>query len=147
MRRRLAARSSASITECVLSTLLAPIFMLSHTGSCSASCSAAATRWGPQLRGGGGIGLWQSMRAFAPHTLVAVVAGLAAWYWTPADFWWYMPLLVGGLLAILLCWVTGSPALGALAGGAVLFVIRSETTGVPIVDRFESLVAAPLPTL
>src|SRR5665213_1871843 len=133
------------VIECVLSTLLAPIFMLSHTWFVLNILFGRITSWGTQLRGGKGMGLWQSTRAFAPHTFIACLIGLPAWYWTPGDFWWYMPLLVGASLAIPLCWATSSPAWGALTRRLGLFLIPSETTRVPIVDRFESLVASRLP--
>jgi membrane glycosyltransferase len=133
------------IAESALSTLLAPIFMLSHSWFVLNILVGRTARWGVQLRGGSGAGLWQSTRAFAPHTVVAVVVGLVAWFWTPGDFWWYMPLLLGASLAILLCWVTSSAACGALARRHGLFLVRSETTGIPILDRLESLVAARPP--
>lgn len=131
-------------TECILSTLLAPLFMLSHSWFVLNILLGRVTRWGAQLRGSEGVGLWQSVRAFAPHTVIALAVAVAAWYWTPGDFWWYSPLLVGGSLAILLCWATGSLALGRMARRFGLFLVRSETTGVPILDRYESLVAARL---
>jgi len=133
------------VTESILSTLLAPIFMLSHSWFVFNILLGRTTRWGAQLRGGNGIGLWQSTRAFAPHTVIACAVGLAAWYWTPGDFWWYTPLLVGAALAILLCWATSSTSWGASARRHGLFAIPSETVGVSILDRYESLVAARLP--
>jgi len=133
------------ITESILSTLLAPIFMLSHSWFVFNILLGRTARWGAQLRGGNGTGLWQSTRAFAPHTFIASAVGLAAWYWTPGDFWWYTPLLVGASLAILLCWATSSRAWGAFARRHGLFLIRSETAGVPILDRYESLVASRQP--
>jgi membrane glycosyltransferase len=133
------------IAESALSMLLAPIFMLSHSWFVLNILFGRTARWGAQLRGSSGTGLWQSTRAFAPHTFVALLVGVIAWYWTPEDFWWYVPLLLGASLAILLCWATSSPVCGAWARRHGLFLTPSETTGIPIVDRFESLVAAPLP--
>ena len=132
------------VAECILSTLLAPIFMLSHSWFVLNILLGRRTRWGAQLRGGEGVGLRQSARAFAPHTFVALATGVAAWYWLRGDFWWYLPLLVGSSLAIFLCWSTGSPALGRLARRFGLFLIKSETTGIPIFDRYEDLVAVRL---
>jgi membrane glycosyltransferase len=129
------------LLESVLSTLLAPIFMLSHSWFVLNILSGSTARWGAQLRGGSGIGFWQSARAFAPHTAVAFIVGAVAWYWTPADFWWYMPLLVGLSVAILLCWMTSNPRVGAFMRRRGLFLVPSETSGVSIVERYESLVA------
>lgn len=129
------------IVECVLSTLLAPVFMLSHSWFVLNILLGRVTRWGTQLRGDADVGLWQSTRAFAPHTVLALAIAAVAWHWTPGNFWWYLPLLVGGSLAILLCWMTSSPFLGRVARRFGLFLIKSETTGVPILHRYENLVA------
>jgi membrane glycosyltransferase len=133
------------VLESLLSTLLAPIFMLSHSWFVLNILLGRSTRWGAQLRAGNGIGLWQSTRAFASHTLIALAVGLAAWHYTPGDFWWYTPLLAGASFAILLCWFTGSPTWGAMTRRWGLFLVRSETVGVPILRRYESLVAARMP--
>ncbi len=129
------------ILESIFSTLLAPVFMLSHSWFVLNILSGRMTRWGAQLRGGNGLRLATAIRAFAPHTIVGILVGVCAWEWTPADFWWYLPLLVGLCCAILLAWLTGSPAQGAAARRAGLFLVPSELGGVPIVDRVEALVA------
>jgi membrane glycosyltransferase len=127
--------------ESVLSTLMAPIFMLSHSWFVLNILLGRNTRWGAQLRGGKGIGLADAAAAFAPHTAIAVGAGYFAWTWTPADFWWYLPLLAGLGVAVLLGWLTSLPAVGAAARRAGIFVVPSETIGLPIVQRVEQLVA------
>jgi membrane glycosyltransferase len=134
----------STTAECLLSTLLAPIFMLSHSWFVINILLGRATCWGRQLRGGKGVGLRQSTRAFAPHTVIALAVAAAAWYWTPNHFWWCVPLLAGASLAILLCWATSSPALGSLTRGLGLFLVKSETAGIPIFDRYEDLAAARL---
>jgi membrane glycosyltransferase len=127
--------------ESVLSTLVAPIFMLSHSWFVLNILIGRNTRWGAQLRSGNGIGLGDAVAAFAPHTAIGLAAGLAAWYWTPADFWWYLPLVTGLASAILFGWITSLPAWGAAARRRGVFLIPSETVGLPVADRLNALIA------
>jgi len=129
------------LAESILSTLLAPIYMLSHSWFVLNILFGRMVRWGAQLRASEGIGLWQSARAFAPHTLIACALGAAAWHWTRADFWWYTPLLVGPAFSIPLCWISSSSYWGAFARRHGLFLVRSEMGGIPIIDRVDDLVA------
>ena len=129
------------IIETLLSTLMAPVFMLSHSWFVFTILTGSNARWGTQRRGSSGIGLGRSIVLFAPHTLVAIAAGLLAWYWTPTEFWWYVPILAGLTLAILIGWLTSLPALGAAARRWGVFLTPSETVGLPIVDRVDALVA------
>ena len=126
--------------ESVLSTLVAPVFMLSHSWFVLNILIGRNTRWGAQLRRGN-TALANAVTAFGPHTVIAVAAGYLAWTWTPADFWWYLPLLAGMATAILFGWLTSLPAIGAAARRAGLFLIPSESTGLPIVDRVDALLA------
>ena len=127
--------------ESVLSTLVAPIFMLSHSWFVLNVLVGRNTRWGAQLRRGKGTGLSNAAIAFAPHTVIAVGVGFMVWTWTPAEFWWYLPLLTGMATAILFGWLTSLPSSGAAARRASLFLVPSETAGIPIVQRVDQLIA------
>jgi len=127
--------------ESMLSTLVAPIFMLSHSWFVLNILIGRNTLWGSQRRGGKGTGLANAASAFAPHTVIALGTGYLVWTWTPANFWWYLPLLAGMATAILFGWLTSLPAAGAAARRAGIFLVPSETTGLPIVQRVDRLLA------
>ncbi|HZT24262.1 MAG TPA: glucans biosynthesis glucosyltransferase MdoH [Pseudolabrys sp.] len=129
------------LLESVFSTLTAPIFMLAHTWFVVTILTGRNTRWGPQLRGGRGLALRSAVRAFAPHTIVAIVAGTAAWHWTPGDFGWYLPMLIGLALATPIGWLSSLPSLGALARRHGLLLVPSETDGLPIAARVDAVLA------
>jgi membrane glycosyltransferase len=126
--------------ESVLSTLVAPVFMLSHSWFVLNILVGRNTRWGAQLRRGN-TGLANAVAAFAPHSVIAIGAGYLTWTWTPSTFWWYLPLLAGMATAILFGWLTSLTSWGAAARRAGMFLVPSETTGLPIVDRVDALVA------
>jgi membrane glycosyltransferase len=137
-----AARLIVSVLlESVFSTLVAPIYMVSHTWFVLTILMGSNTRWGAQLRGSNGTGFGRAVTAFAPHTAVAIGAGILVWYWTPGDFWWYLPLLFGLATAILLAWLTSRPSCGAFARRHGVFIIPSELVGLPILDRVDAVIA------
>jgi membrane glycosyltransferase len=129
------------LAETALSTLLAPIFMVSHSWFVFNILIGLNAGWGAQTRGSKGIGLLKSALAFWPHTAIGLIAGVTAWYWTPAVFWWYLPLLIGLVTAIGICWVTSTPAWGAAARRKGLFLVPTETIGVAIVDHVDAILA------
>ncbi|MGA7974599.1 MAG: glucans biosynthesis glucosyltransferase MdoH [Pseudolabrys sp.] len=130
------------LVENVMSTVIAPIFMLSHSWFVANILLGRKISWGAQPRGGDGIPLGRALSAFAPHSVIGLAAGLAVWRWMPSVFWWYLPLLIGPALAGLLAWATSKARWGNRARRSGLFLVPSETAGVPIVDRLDALLAA-----
>jgi len=130
---------AGALVESVLSTLLAPVFMLSHSWFVLNILIGHNIRWASQPRGGDGLALSRAISHFAPHTFIAIGAGILIWRWLPAEFYWYLPLLVGPALAVLIAWTTGKPAWGEAARRHGLFLVPNETVGLPIVDRFNAL--------
>ena len=61
--------SAAFSIESVLSVLLAPVFMLSHSWFVANILIGRTTRWATQPRGSAGISLRQAVTVFAPHSL------------------------------------------------------------------------------
>jgi membrane glycosyltransferase len=135
---------AGALIESALSTLLAPITMLSHSWFVFSILIGGNTRWGAQPRSGDGTGFGRALVAFAPHTVIAIAAGALVWSFTPGDFWWYLPLLVGPAIAIPFAWATSKPAWGAATRWLGLFLVPSETAGLPIVDRLDALLAEPV---
>ena len=133
---------ASAVLESLLSTLLAPIYMLSHSWFVFNILIGRVTRWGAQLRSGDGTRFSAAISAFGPHTMIAILAGAAVWHFAPGVFLWYLPLLIGPAAAIPLAWAISKCRLGAAAGQAGLFLVPSETTRLAIVDRYETLLAA-----
>src|SRR5690606_28405540 len=77
---------------------------------------------------------------FWPHTLVGLAATVILWH-TPS-FHWFLPLLAGLLLSVPLVIMSSSPLMGQVALADRLFLVPSETRGLPVQDRAHALVAA-----
>ncbi len=129
------------LIEIVLSILLAPIFMLAHSWFVLNILVGRNTRWATQPRATKGITLGRALIVFFPYTLIAIGAGVIVWQWIPNEFWWCLPLFVGPAGAIILGWITSKPSWGSAARYLGVFLIPSETAGLPIVNRVQALLA------
>ena len=124
--------------EIVVSTLLAPILMLSHTWFVANILAGRTIEWGKQRRGGGALDFATCAAAFAPHTVLAVIGGVLVWYFIPGSIWWFLPLLAGLSVAVWLCQVTSDPQWGRAARRHGIFVVPSETAPTPLLARLDA---------
>ena len=115
------------LIENVVASVIAPVFMLSHSWFVANIVLGRKITWGAQPRGGDGIPLGRALSAFAPHSVIGIAAGIAVWRWMPSVFWWYLPLLIGPALAGVLAWATSKARWGNGARRAGLFLVPSET--------------------
>jgi membrane glycosyltransferase len=130
----------SALAEILVSTLLAPVLMVSHSWFVANVLAGRAIGWGGQRRGSRGIDFAACAMAFAPHTALAIVGGVFAWYWIPGSIW-FLPLLLGLAVAILLCWLTSKPKWGAAARRYGVFLVPSEAATIPILERVDALLA------
>lgn len=88
------------LLESLLSVLYAPVLMLFQSKFVASILLRKVVGWPPQQRGDHGTGLTEALGAHGGQTLLAVGAGLLTYYYVPAFFWWFTPVLAGLLLAI-----------------------------------------------
>jgi membrane glycosyltransferase len=126
------------LAEIVVSTLLAPVLMLSHSWFVANILAGRTIEWGKQRRGGGALDFATCVAAFAPHTMLAIFGGALAWYFIPGSIWWFLPLLAGLGVAVWLCWLTSDPQWGRAARRHGIFVVPSETAPTPLLARLDA---------
>ncbi|MGA0565417.1 glucans biosynthesis glucosyltransferase MdoH [Ancylobacter sp. VNQ12] len=100
------------LTETLIAGLAAPIMMLAQSASVASILAGRDGGWQPQRRGDGSVGLRETMRHFAPHTLFGLVLGGAALAISLPLFLWMTPVVVGLVLAIPLVLWTSSVRAG-----------------------------------
>ena len=127
------------LTESVLSMLLAPVAMLSHCWFIASILAGRSTGWGSQRRTDYRPSVLLTALTFAPHTLIAIGAALFLYAYVPDTFLWFAPVTLGAALSIPLACATSSRRMGLLARRMGLFLVPSETVGVPIIQRREAL--------
>jgi membrane glycosyltransferase len=120
------------VLECIFSALIAPVAMLSHCGFVASVFLGENAPWSSQRRREHRPRFSSVVRTFAPHTLIAIGATLAVQSYLPDSFGWFVPLLLGAALAIPLTIVTSSLRLGRLTRRMGLFLVPSETLGLPL---------------
>jgi membrane glycosyltransferase len=131
------------LLECLFSTFLAPVVMLSHSWFVLSILCGRTTGWGVQQRDDRALPLWFVIRMFAPHMLVGIAATFAVRHYLPGEFWWFAPFLAGLLLAIPLVYFTSSLSLGKGARRFGLFLTPGEVGGMKMLDDVRALMREP----
>ena len=115
------------LLETIFSVLTAPVLMLFQTKFVLAILMRKAVGWPPQQRGDHQTGFTEAALAHGGHTLIGVVAGTLSYFYVPAFFWWFIPVLLGLGLAIPVSMLSSSMALGRQARQWGLFLTPEET--------------------
>ncbi|HEX3485705.1 MAG TPA: glucans biosynthesis glucosyltransferase MdoH [Micropepsaceae bacterium] len=130
------------LLECLFSTLLAPVVMLSHSWFVFSILCGRTTSWGTQQRDDHALPFWFVARMFLPHTLAGIAATFALQRYLPGEFWWFVPFLLGLVLAIPLVYLTSSLKLGMGARRLGLFQTPGEVYGMKILDHTRAIMNA-----
>ena len=129
----------SAILESVFATLFAPVVMLAHSWFLLNIVLGRATGWGTQTRDDRALPFWLVLREYWPHTLMGVLAALALYRFAPDSLGWFVPLLLGMILAIPLVQISSSLKLGAALARDGLFLVPSETDTIPVLKRAHQL--------
>ncbi len=136
-------RAAASVAlECVYSTLIAPVVMISHTRFVLDVVFGVRATWRAQQRKERQVPWLQCVRAYAAHTLIGVVWAAVLCARIPELFWWFSPLTAGLVLSIPLALLSADPRVGRWAQRHSLFLNPAQTQGLPVLDRMKDLLAA-----
>jgi membrane glycosyltransferase len=118
----------SAVMETLFSSLHAPLQMLWHSKFVATILLGIGVHWGPQKRTADGITWGQAARQHWGQMLIGVLWGAAVWKLDPATFWWFLPVLLGMLLAIPLSVLTSRMSLGSRARSWGLFLTPEETS-------------------
>jgi membrane glycosyltransferase len=136
-----AAKLVASVLlESVFSTLLAPVFMLTHSWFVVNILSGRSAQWNAQARDDHRPSLGAVTRLFLPHTIIGAGLDAAFYFYAGDGFWWMLPIVAGLVLSIPLVFIASDPKFGLAARRLGLFLIPSEVSGLPILDRVRAIV-------
>jgi membrane glycosyltransferase len=128
-RRRFGGARRAALgiaAETVLSTLVAPMIMISHTRSIAAVLAGRDSGWAAQAREARGVQLAQSLRLHALDTLLGWgLLGVAAASANCA-FLWMAPVIFSLGLAVPLATAVASPRIGHAARRAGMLLTPEE---------------------
>jgi membrane glycosyltransferase len=130
------------LLESLFSVLLAPVAMVQLSWYVVSILMGIATGWGAQSRTDRALPWNYAARCYGVHTLIGVVGVMLLNAFAPGSLAWFLPLLAGLLLSIPLAVVTSSPLIGREAFRDRLFLVPSETRGLPILERAHALAMA-----
>jgi len=123
----LAGATWSVLLETVFSVLTAPVLMLFQTKFVLAILMRRAVGWPPQQRGDHMTSFKEAAFAHGGHTLIGVVTGVLSYWYVPAFFWWFTPVLAGLTLSIPVSMLSSSITLGRQARELGLFLTPEET--------------------
>ena len=123
------------VLETLFSVLTAPVLMLFQTKFVLAILMRRAVGWPPQQRGDHMTSFSEAAQTHGVQTLIGVVAGVLSYQYVPAFFWWFIPVLLGLVLAIPVSMLSSSIALGRRSRELGLFLTPEETER-PVVLRY-----------
>ena len=103
------------LAESILSTLIAPLLMLSQTNAVASVLLGSDAGWGAQRRLDAQHELSELWRQHRWHTLWGIAGGAVCWTISPAVFAWMSPIILGLVLAAPIAYLTAARAQGLLA--------------------------------
>lgn len=131
----------SSLVEILLSALVAPVAMVIQSGSVMGILLGRDTGWNPQRRDDGSIPLRDIVVRHRWHTLLGLVAGVAAFAIATSLFLWMSPTILGLVLAIPISWASGQLGLGLALKRRLLLATPEEAAPPEIAVRAASLAA------
>ncbi len=134
---------SSVVLESVVSALLAPVRMLTHSLFVVSILSGRKVNWGPQVRGDGSTSWREALRQHATGVVLAVVWGGGIYLLNPDYFWWLTPIIAAWLVAVpLSVWLSRTgPGLAARRLG--LFLTPEEIRQPPLLRLYEQVRQRP----
>lgn len=103
------------LLESLLSTLIAPVLMLTQSSAVASILWGRDAGWSAQRRVGADSSLAEFLLQHRWHTLWGLAAGAVCWSISPAVFAWMSPIIIGLVLAAPLARLTAKPATTLLA--------------------------------
>jgi membrane glycosyltransferase len=113
--------------------------MLTHSWFVVRVLLGLSVGWDTQQRRERTLALSSAASVFLPHTAFGATSAVAVFQWVPHGSFWFIPLLLGLGLSIPLALLTSSVAAGKASKSRGLFLIPSETRGLPLLERMEAL--------
>ncbi len=129
------------LLESLFATLFAPVAMLAHSWFLFSIVAGRATGWTTQTRDDRALPFWLVVKSFWVHTLIGAAATYLLYRFAPQSLPWFLPLLIGLILAIPVVEITSSLRLGEALARARTFLVPSETTTIPVLARARQLLA------
>ena len=97
------------LLESIVSTLMAPILMITQTSAVLSILLGRDAGWGAQRRVGAGATLLQFAQQHRWHIAWGATGAGICWAISPAVFAWMSPIILGLLLAAPISFITGRP--------------------------------------
>lgn len=130
------------VLESVFATLFAPVAMLSHSWFLLNILIGRATGWNTQTRSDRALPFWLVLQNYWLHMLIGLGATYVLYRYARESLPWFLPLLIGLILAVPVVEITSSLRLGEALARLKTFLVPSETGIIPVLKRAGQLLAS-----
>ncbi|WP_282131766.1 glucans biosynthesis glucosyltransferase MdoH [Pseudoalteromonas aliena] len=117
---------SGSLIETIFAIIVAPLMMVFHAYFVVCVFLGKKVKWDAQPREGRMVPWKEAFSYTLFSTIVAIVWGSTAYYFTPVFFWWLSPILLGLVLAAPIVRYSSSIKLGVFLRKIGIFICPSE---------------------
>ncbi len=116
------------LLEILLSAMIAPILMLFHSKFVVYTLLGKGVTWSTQNRNAeDGITIRAAMSAHGTQTAIGLTWAIAAYYCSPAFFWWFTPISISLFLSIPLSIIISKKSIGKNLLNHKIFLTPPET--------------------
>ncbi len=124
------------LLEQFYSALHAPLMMVFHARFVIANLCGRSVSWTPQPRGERGVGLREALTLHGGQTLFGLVWAGVLLSLAPTFFWWFLPVLIGLVLAVPVSILSSRAGIGAWLHRHSVFLTPEETRPAPVLRLF-----------
>jgi membrane glycosyltransferase len=103
------------LLESAVSTLIAPILMVTQSAAVLSTFLGRDAGWGPQRRDNASTPIMQFVRSHRLHVFWGLIGATSCWAISPAVFAWMSPIILGLLLSPITAFATAKEVSGTLA--------------------------------
>ncbi len=127
------------LLETVLAALMAPVTMYVQSRGVAEVLAGKDSGWESQRRDDGSLPLSGLLRSYGGLSLLGVVAGVAAWFVSPALAAWMSPVILGLVLSIPIVMLTSARGPGQWLRRRRIFCTPEELAPPPVLVRASEL--------
>lgn len=124
------------LLEQLYSALHAPLMMVFHTRFVIANLCGRSVSWTSQPRGERGVGFKEALALHGGQTLFGVIWAGVLLALAPTFFWWFLPVLIGLVLAVPVSVLSSRARIGAWLHRHRIFLTPEETRPAPVLRLF-----------
>lgn len=131
------------IFESLFSVITAPVLMVFQTKFVVSILLRRNVGWPTQQREDRMTTWGEAFSTHASQLLLGIAAGVVTWFYVPAFFWWFTPVMAGLLLSVPVSVLSSRSDFGRAARRLGLFLTPEEVAPPKVLERYGEIIDSP----